>query len=75
MEQNAKYERAKKRAEELKGFYSHLLAYILVNAFLIIVNRLTSPGLSLVLVAAPRLGHRSRHPRGDHVPARHVLGT
>lgn len=44
MEHNAKYERAKKRAEDLKGFYSHLFAYVLVNAFLIIVNHLTSPG-------------------------------
>jgi len=44
MEQNAKYERAKKRAEELKGFYHHLLSYVLVNAFLILINLWTSPG-------------------------------
>jgi len=44
MEQNAKYERAKKRTEDLKEFYHHLLSYVLVNAFLIVVNRLTSPG-------------------------------
>jgi len=38
------YERAKKRVEELKGFYGHLIAYIVVNVFLAIVNLLTTPG-------------------------------
>ncbi len=44
MEQNAKYERAKKRAEELKEFYHHLMVYVIVNAFLVVLNLLTSPG-------------------------------
>jgi len=37
-------ERAKKRVEEIRGFYQHLLTYVLVNAFLFILNLLTSPG-------------------------------
>jgi hypothetical protein len=44
VDQNAKYERARKRVEELKGFYGHLLAYIVINVFLLVVNYLTSPG-------------------------------
>lgn len=31
-----KYDRAKKRVDEIKGFYTHLIVYILVNAFLLI---------------------------------------
>lgn len=38
------YQRAKERVEELKGFYGHLIAYIVVNVFLAIVNILTIPG-------------------------------
>jgi len=38
------YERAKKRVEEVKGFYSHLITYIAVNAFLAIINFFTTPG-------------------------------
>ncbi len=33
-EDNDKYKRAKKRVEEIKGFYIHLTVYILVNTFL-----------------------------------------
>jgi hypothetical protein len=40
-----KYKRAKERVEELKGFYGHLIAFIIVNAFFAIVNFLTTPGL------------------------------
>lgn len=43
MDEQAKYERAKKRVEELKGFYSHLTVYVLVNLGLLILNLLTSP--------------------------------
>jgi hypothetical protein len=39
-----RYDRAKKRVEEIKGFYTHAIVYILVNAFLIILNLMTSPG-------------------------------
>lgn len=39
-----KYQRAKKRVEELKGFYGHLTAFIIVNVVLAIINILTTPG-------------------------------
>ena len=38
-----KYEEAKKRVKELKGFYRNLITYIAVNIFLIVVNLITSP--------------------------------
>ena len=34
---------AKKRVEEIKGFYGNLTAYIIVNTGLLIINLLTSP--------------------------------
>lgn len=33
-----KYVKAKKRVENLKGFYIHLIVYILVNTMLIFIN-------------------------------------
>ncbi len=44
MDDQARYENAKKRVEEIKGFYSHLAVYLLVNAGLLIINLVTSPG-------------------------------
>ncbi|UCF79836.1 MAG: 2TM domain-containing protein, partial [Candidatus Eiseniibacteriota bacterium] len=44
MEDQERYERAKKRVAELKDFYSHLIVYVLVNITLFMVNMLTSPG-------------------------------
>ena len=44
MDEQARYEDAKKRANEIKEFYQHLTTYVLVNAFLFAVNKLTSPG-------------------------------
>lgn len=38
-----RYNLAKKRVQEVKGFYGNLTAYIVVNVFLLIVNLLTSP--------------------------------
>ena len=38
-----KYQKAKKRVEALKGFYTHLTAYVLVNLLLCTINLLTSP--------------------------------
>jgi hypothetical protein len=38
-----KYERARKRVEELKAFYSHLFVYLAVNAGLFLLNIITSP--------------------------------
>ena len=43
MSEVSKYERARKRAEELGEFYQHLVTYVVVNLFLIIVNFWTSP--------------------------------
>ncbi|RDW17584.1 histidine kinase [Oceanobacillus arenosus] len=43
MENEEKYLRAKKRVEDLKGFYQHLLSYILVNIMLFIINMVTDP--------------------------------
>lgn len=44
-----RYLKAKKRVKDIKGFYGHLMAYILVNLFLsaIIIVGLTSDGDSL----------------------------
>jgi hypothetical protein len=38
------YNQAKKRVEDIKGFYSHLLAYLFVNVILLTLNIVTSPG-------------------------------
>jgi hypothetical protein len=38
MEDNQAYLRAKRRVRRLRGFYIHLLFYVLVNAFLIVIN-------------------------------------
>jgi hypothetical protein len=39
-----KYEKAKKRVEELKKFYGNLVTYVVINIVLIIINLVTSPG-------------------------------
>ncbi len=39
-----KYEKAKKRVEELKKFYGNLVTYGVINVILIIINLVTSPG-------------------------------
>lgn len=44
MENDERYLRAKKRVENLKGFYIHLTAYILVNAFIFAINFSTYDG-------------------------------
>jgi 2TM domain len=38
-----RYAKAKKRVEEIKGFYGNLTSYILVNIVLLIINLATSP--------------------------------
>ncbi|GAX91451.1 2TM domain-containing protein [Effusibacillus lacus] len=42
-EQDRKYQEAKRKVEKIKGFYVHLLVYVLVNAMLIAINLITSP--------------------------------
>ena len=44
MEERELYERARQRVEEIKGFYVHLVTYVLVNLGLFVINVLTSPG-------------------------------
>ncbi len=43
MDEQARYEKARKRVEEIKGFYTHLLTYVLVNLALFVLNLITSP--------------------------------
>lgn len=38
-----RFQQAKKRVEEIKGFYGNLTAYIVVNIVLVFVNLKTSP--------------------------------
>jgi len=38
-----KYKMAKRRVEEIKGFYAHLFAYIGVNVVLIVIDLVTGP--------------------------------
>jgi hypothetical protein len=39
-----RYYKARKRVEEIKGFYGSLTAYIVVNLGLLVLNLITSPG-------------------------------
>ena len=43
MDEQVRYERARKRVEDIKGFYTHLTVYVLVNLGLLTLNLLTSP--------------------------------
>lgn len=40
-----RYERARKKVEEIKGFYIHLAIYILVNMFIVGAGLLNGAGL------------------------------
>ena len=40
---DASYNRAKERVEAKLGFYRHLIIYVLVNLFLLVINLLESP--------------------------------
>ena len=40
MSEEAIYEEAKKRVEAKKGFYKHLVVYIVVNIILVMIGRL-----------------------------------
>lgn len=41
LESDDKYQEAKNMVEKLKGFYVHLIVYILVNAMLLVINTVT----------------------------------
>jgi hypothetical protein len=43
MDEQTRYQKAKERVEEIKSFYLHLVAYLLVNSVLVVINLLTSP--------------------------------
>ncbi len=43
MDEQTRYEDAKKRVGEIKEFYQHLITYVVVNAALFVINMLTSP--------------------------------
>jgi hypothetical protein len=42
-EKDITFQRAKKRVEALRGFYIHLIVYVIVNLFLFLLNIMTSP--------------------------------
>ena len=43
MDDQVRYEQAKKRVRQIEGFYVHLAVYVLVNAFLLVINLVASP--------------------------------
>ena len=45
-DRDQKLKEARKRVEEIKGFYSHLLVYILVNSFLLLIATDAFDGMS-----------------------------
>ncbi|KPK63703.1 histidine kinase [candidate division WOR_3 bacterium SM23_42] len=48
------YLRAKKRVAELKGFYAHLIVFVIVNMILVIINLVLTPRFLWFLI--PLLG-------------------
>jgi len=42
-EKELKYRKAQKKVEAIKGFYSHLFFFVVINMGMILVNYLTSP--------------------------------
>ncbi len=45
MKEQKSYEKAQARVEEIKGFYSHLVFFIVVNIGLFLINLFTSSGI------------------------------
>jgi hypothetical protein len=43
MNEDEKYIKARRRVKEIKGFYSHLVVYLVVNIFLAVMNFITTP--------------------------------
>ena len=44
MNTEEKYQKATKRVQAIKEFYTHLTVYVLVNLLLFTINMLTTPG-------------------------------
>jgi len=42
-QEEERYYQARKRVNEIKGFYGNLVSYVVVNVFLLILNLVTSP--------------------------------
>jgi len=42
-QEEERYYQARKRVNEIKGFYGNLVSYIVVNIFLLVLNLVTSP--------------------------------
>ncbi len=42
-EQEIKYQKAKERVTELRGFFGHLSVYVIVNLGLFLLNMMTAP--------------------------------
>ncbi|MCW2119704.1 2TM domain-containing protein [Flavobacterium sp. 7A] len=43
-QEEERYYRARKKVEDIKGFYGNLTSYVVVNSGLFILNVITSPG-------------------------------
>jgi hypothetical protein len=43
MDDQARYERARRRVRALKAFYAHLAVYLIVNTALLVINLVTAP--------------------------------
>lgn len=43
MEEDKRYKEAKKKVEDIKGFYIHLFIYIVVNIGLFVINIISTP--------------------------------
>lgn len=39
-----RYKAAQKRVREIRGFYTHLAVFVIINAFLLVMDWLTGPG-------------------------------
>ena len=71
-----RYQQARKRVEEIKGFYTHLVIYLVVNAFLFAIDLIGGGNWWFYW---PLLGgHRGRDPRRGYLrrggPVRQALG-
>jgi hypothetical protein len=44
MDDQERYQRARQRVQQIKGFYIHLAVYVLVNSGLLLLDLITSPG-------------------------------
>jgi hypothetical protein len=44
MDEQERYARARRKVDDIRGFYTHLAIFIIVNVFLFILNMVISPG-------------------------------